>query len=222
MNEALPILALALLVPKRRPTRSLAVGFAPSREPMRERVDVEALELGEGSGRFVRLELGQSPARVARAILRSEAAALGLEREHVTPEMVAAYVDLVFCGPWNDRGHGTRGAARGEHVGPHGRTIRFVRCNPPNRARLRRGLPPIRNVEQGEPGRKARALDGLWALELPYLWWPPLNLERFKAGEVTTAGLRWHDGSSVLDPPPEVTAHPWLSVLDLQRGDHAA
>lgn len=218
MNVLLAAAAAVILWPKKKEGRELSLGLASSDA----RVDVEALELGDGAGRFVKLALGWSQAHTAAAILRAEAAALGLPASHVTPEMVGAYLDLTFAAPWNDRGYGTRGAASGDHVAPHGRTVRFVRCNANNRARLRRGLPPVRNVEEGERGRKARAVDAVFACELPYLWWPPLNRERFALGEVTVVGLAWDDGSSALDPPPFVTSLRWCDVEDVHGGQRHA
>lgn len=124
------------------------------------------------------------------------------------------YWDLVLAGWWNDLIYGTWGNARGEHVGPHGRTIRLHKQSPNNRLRISQGLAPMRNVERLEAGtfKRARAIDRAWALELPFLLLPRLNSGRLLRGQVTTKGVRWRDGSSSLSPPPPVARLGWAIV----------
>lgn len=125
-----------------------------------------------------------------------------------------AYWDLVLAGWWNDLIYGTWGNARGEHVGPHGRTIRLHKQSPNNRLRIAQGLAPMRNVERLDAGtsRRARVIDRAWAVERPFLMLPRLNGGRLLRGQVTTQGVRWRDGSSSLSPPPPVARLGWASV----------
>jgi hypothetical protein len=189
----------------------------------REAVDLADLERGiPFPGYLYQVRSQDTQARMAGDALYNAAKQAGLPEDVATrlynsPQARAAYLDLVFCAPWNDKLGGTYKAGGGDHKGPHSRTIRFVRAYPDNRERISTGNPPLRNVELGAPGQggKARALDPVFATHLPYLWLPPLNEEALAQGAVTTQGLRWDDDGSVLYPPPEVDALGWASVEDL-------
>lgn len=119
------------------------------------------------------------------------------------------YIDLILCAPSNDLTYGTWGFGKKAPVGPHGRGIRLLRYHPDNRARIHNREAPIRNIEMGEPADKrtgsAGPVDLDYAEEYEYLWLPRLNTRRiWEAGQVTTEGETWADGSSTMLPPPEV------------------
>ena len=121
-----------------------------------------------------------------------------------------ALFTLIVCGGWNDAFYGTYGYRVNTPAAPHGRGIDLRSCHFDNRSRLMDGQSPLRGVPCCEPkdsgsgiaeeGSTVVARQGSY----PYLWIPPLDLEALYRSEVTTRGLKWTDGSSQIDPPPEV------------------
>ncbi len=121
------------------------------------------------------------------------------------------YTTLIQCSPWNDALYGTWGYKSGKsYPGPHGRAIRMLPDHPPNRDYIMlQRKPPLRNVQMRNPNDKGKgnagAVDEQYAETWEYLWLPPLNLERlWNNRELTTEGVAWEDGSSVMLPPPPI------------------
>lgn len=123
----------------------------------------------------------------------------------------AKYTNIIQCSPWNDALYGTWGYADKSYPGPHGRAIRLLPHHPDNRSLIMQRQPPLRNVKMKTPNDKGKgnggAIDSEYRDTWEYLWFPPLNLERlYSTGEITTEGLSWDDGSSMMLPPPEIWA----------------
>jgi len=121
----------------------------------------------------------------------------------------AKYINLILCAPSNDLTYGTWGFGSKPPIGEHGRSIRLLKIHPDNRSRIMNQQPPIRNIELGEPADKRTgtggAIDPEYREEYEYLWFPRLNTERlWDASEITTEGVAWPDGSSMMLPPPEI------------------
>jgi len=62
---------------------------------------------------------------------------------------------------------------------------------------------PLRTVNINT-GARLPAYNAQNANRYPLLWLPAINLERLVEGEVTTFGMDYADGSSRLNPQPEV------------------
>jgi hypothetical protein len=145
---------------------------------------------------------------IARAALASGFAMAGAPRAlgDIPDAMVLAYVDLIACSPWNDAAYGTNdtGAAGGSlGLGPHGRGINMFPRHRDNVSALAVGNPAIRSTflngieDANVPGADK------WA----QLWLPPIRLDLLELGTVTTVGLEWSNGDSVIVPPPVVWNH---------------
>jgi hypothetical protein len=131
------------------------------------------------------------------------------------PGMRKALFDICVSQAWGDEVYGTYMLSSRDPIGPHGRGIPLVRFCAQNRQRildgeavmrvLPRGKPADRGV--GTPNRKTLHGTALGNVRLafPYLWIPVLDPVKLLHGFVTTRGMSWDaDGSSGLEPPPEV------------------
>ena len=126
----------------------------------------------------------------------------------IPDEEVLAYLALIVCSPWNDAAYGTNndqatGGTLG--LGPHGRGINMYARHHSNLTALVQGKKPTRTtLLNGAEDDLVDVSKGQW----PQLWLPPINLEALiNFGAVTTQGLEWSNGDSVLVPPPAAWAH---------------
>jgi len=113
------------------------------------------------------------------------------------------YLELIECGPYNDAVHATWGYAVGakygqEHVAPTGRVIRLVKYHPDNRKRIQQGLPPMRNIELGDPSwpKQDPPREAFWQWDeakqaFEYLWLPKLDYDAL-----------WNELRIAVDPEP--------------------
>lgn len=173
--------------------------------------------------------LGTAP----RSIVYQALLAFGGEAIAKVPAKRLAYLDLILCSGWNDYLYGTFGYGSGAHPGPHGRSIRMLRYHSDNRARLLAGAAPWRNIGIGAPGDggkgTGRPLESGRAEAFEYLWLPEISTQAIQAnGSITTEGVRWADGSSKINPPPEVvdigietSRDPGLSTYGCREGQIA-
>lgn len=107
-----------------------------------------------------------------------------------------------YCGgahPAKAGGQGRRAVV--DHVmGPKGLGLNWMPRHDDNRERL----------SQGRPARRTTAMNGDHILGVqgrkrPLVWIPPVDLERLqREGVVSSEGIYWADGSSVVRPPPSV------------------
>lgn len=119
------------------------------------------------------------------------------------------YIDLILCSPFNDFLFGTYGFGDGAREGPHGRSIRLLPLHASIRDDVFKRRPLTRNVEMKSLADKGsgsgRSVDSSLAGSFEYLWMPPINLEiLWSDRRITTEGLSWYDGSSVIYAPPEI------------------
>ncbi len=115
---------------------------------------------------------------------------------------------------WGDEVYGTFLVSTKDPVGRHGRGIPLSRCAAQNRLRIQAGEAAIRIVPRGRPrdrglgvpNRKAKHGTVLGSIQLarPYLWLSAINQDELLRGRVTTRGMCWEDGSTALEPPPQV------------------
>lgn len=206
-------IVLGVVVLAKGKRRRISVGFATEHD--------HSVTAG---GRFYTVRAADTHGSVAAGVLQAAALTAGAtaaeaEALAADPALRSAYLDLLFCSPENDDCYGTFGAAPSDHVGPHGRTIRFRKAYPDNAKRLDAGLPAIRNIEQGERGRKARTLDPVFATDYPCVWLVPIDGVVLLHRRIVTCGLvQHHDGANPLCWPP---GHPGVvSVDDVTRGAH--
>jgi len=141
------------------------------------------------------------------------------------------YTDLILCSPFNDLLYGTWGYGEKSHPGPHGRSIRMLPYHAGNRELIFQRQPPVRNIEMLTPAAKNTGSAGPISSEYretwEYLWLPPINLQAlWNDRRITTEGLAWDDGSSMLYPPPEIWAlgidvleDPGLSSYGCEQGE---
>jgi hypothetical protein len=146
-------------------------------------------------------------ARVALAAAYAMAGAPRLVGE-VPDSAVLQYVDLIACSPWNDKAYGTSSsvATGGEYgLGPHGRGVNMYPRHHDNIAALSAGQSPKRSTYlAGQGDNQVEGTNNKW----PQLWLPPIRLDLLASqDQVTTQGLAWSNGDSVLVPPPMVWAH---------------
>lgn len=130
------------------------------------------------------------------------------------PGMRKAFFDLCVGQAWGDETYGTYFLSTKDPVGPHCRGIPIVRFCADNRQRLLDGEAAMRVLPVGKPehrglgapNRKTLHGTSLGKLRLmfPFLWLPVLNPEQLLRGVVTTRGMSWQDGTSALEPPPEI------------------
>ena len=122
------------------------------------------------------------------------------------------YIDLILCAGPNDLLYGTYGYGEKARPGPHGRSITLRPLHPDNRSLIASGEQPLRNITMLSPderkaGKRARAVDREFSEGFEYLWLPPLEpTALYERGQITTEGLTWPDGTSMMWPPPEVQA----------------
>lgn len=180
--------------------------------------DVDALErIRPTVGAFYQVRkgdtfFGRGPQAIAYNALVDFARGIGMGEEEAASFARAhrvQYVDLILCSGWNDLLYGTWGYGSKAHAGPHGRSIRLIPKHADNRDRLSRGEPPLRVIQMRTPSDKRRgnagAVDRAYVDGYEYLWLPGLNPEEAASRRVLTAeGAAWPDGSSVMNPPPEV------------------
>ncbi len=122
------------------------------------------------------------------------------------------YYTLILCSPWNDALYATYGygAAIGSFDSPMNRAIRLMPSHPDNITRIRAGLPPSRNISMGNassPGDGSGKPVDSGKRNLELLWLPAINLQTLweSGGDmITTEGMDWDDGTTMLMPPPIV------------------
>lgn len=113
-----------------------------------------------------------------------------------------AYLHAIQCGGWNAALYGSKVFSSKAVPSPNGLAIRALPYHAANYERIVSGLAPMRllNVETGNGTGKA--------LEL--LWLPPLVraalLDMSRQIQVSTSGLVWQDGTSMMLPPPQIQA----------------
>lgn len=196
---------------------------APAAEP----VSIVELEAQDPTmGRFYQVVRGDrlggtGRAGIAYRALRQKALEVAQARGDEDPEGYAQrvagsvtnrtrYLDLILCSGFNDILYGTYGYTDKAHAGPHGRSIVLRPIHPDNRTLIANGEAPIRNVTMLSPderraGKRANAVDREFAEGFEYLWLPDIDGDAlYDDGEITTEGLRWADGSSVMWAPPQV------------------
>jgi len=147
---------------------------------------------------------------IARYALGSAYAMAGAPRSvwSIPDQEVLDYLALIVCSPWNDTAYGTSSAAAvggSLGLGPQGRGINMYPRHHNNIQALIAGKKPQRTtLLDGNIDQLAPESGNSW----PQLWLPPINLDMLKDfGVVTTQGLEWSNGDSVLVPPPMVWAH---------------
>lgn len=121
-----------------------------------------------------------------------------------------------YCGGTDPSLPGADGKTHEDlHVlGPNGRGLNWLSRHAHNRERIAQGLSPARaTTDEGEP-----LIDDLRSAK-PLLWITPISLKALRGDEpvVTTQGMRWSDGRSMLEAPPPVRA---LGLLkDVREGE---
>lgn len=125
-----------------------------------------------------------------------------------------ALFDLCVSQVWADELYGTYLISAKDPVGPHGRGIPLVRFCANNRTRLESGDAVMRVVPRGEPSDRGLGTPnrktlrdtvlGDVRLSFPYLWISALNVTELLRGRVTTRGVSWYDGTTGMEPPPQV------------------
>lgn len=118
------------------------------------------------------------------------------------------YLNLIFCSPWNDALYGTFGydpSKIGEFSSPMGRAIRLLPYHYDNLQAISESRTPHRNIHMSESSGDeggTRVESGGNSLE--FLWLPKLNPVMLLDGVISTEGMDWDDGSSMIMPPPIV------------------
>lgn len=148
-----------------------------------------------------------------RAAMRAAKDA-GAEKPDLFAERIASnankrvqYAYLVLSSFFNDTCYGTWGYGARCLPGPHGRAFVFRACHADNRARISEGEAPMRTIPLCKPDDKGTGVAAKQAegKHREYLWLPMLNLEAlWEHQTITTQGVKWPDGSSGIEPPPEV------------------
>lgn len=149
------------------------------------------------------------------ATLKGRKDAEALARKNAeNPALRKALFDLCVSQRWADELYATYMVSSKDPVGPTGRGIPLARSCAGNRQRILDGEAPVRLVPRGVPSDRGLGVPnrktlhgtrlGDLRLSLPYLWICMLDPDALLDGRVTTKGVRWHDGASGLEPPPEV------------------
>jgi len=152
------------------------------------------------AGYAAAVEVGGANDEEARAFAKS-IASKGANR--------AKYRDLIQCSAWNDVLYGTWGYGSDPQPGPHGRAITLLPIHADNRERILSRESPIRNIHMRKASDKgkgnAHAIDPEYRDGYEYLWMPALNLVAlWEQRRITSEGMTWDDGSSMMNPPPEI------------------
>lgn len=145
--------------------------------------------------------------------LEHEAAIAFAQSVAYDPEARLDYMYLILCSPWNDALYGTHGydaAYIGNFDSNSGRALRLQGMHYDNYDRIRQGIPPKRNIRLGNPStpgdKSGTPMNGA-QLSYEFLWLPAINLQKLwssQGQDITTEGMEWEDGSTVLMPPPIV------------------
>lgn len=148
---------------------------------------------------------------IARYALGSAYAMAGAPRSifSIPAEEVIDYLALIVCSPWNDTAYGTTnsliatGGVLG--LGPHGRGVNMTKRHRDNIAALVQGISPERTTLIN--GNTDSLVEGD-SSSFPQIWLPPIRLDLLRDfGTVTTQGMEWSNGDSVMVPPPTVWQH---------------
>lgn len=124
-----------------------------------------------------------------------------------TSRMRLDYIHSMSSGPrWNMRLYGTGRVSKRfpkDYLVPvlgKGLSVAFLPRNDDALAALLEGFQPAMTVDSGtgEPDGRGNCYG------LP--WLPPVDRDAFRQGEITCAASAWSDGSSALDPDPELLA----------------
>lgn len=122
------------------------------------------------------------------------------------PQMRRDYAILIVCAPFQDSLYSQPNATVDPNIwvqGPNGRTTALFPRHANQEARMANAQSPLRTVNINT-GARLPAYNAQNANRYPLLWLPAINLERLVEGEVTTFGMDYADGSSRLNPQPEV------------------
>jgi hypothetical protein len=117
-----------------------------------------------------------------------------------------ALADLQASGEFNDAMFGTSATelvgGRGG-IGPHDRGINWEPRHAPVRELLSRRVTPYRTTKiNGQ-----RLEEHIEANHRPLIWNPAINLDVLRnERRISVEGMNWPDGSSMIEPPPAVTA----------------
>ena len=150
------------------------------------------------AGKFYQVRAPDSPEAVVRAAL----AGVGTYSDR----QVLEYLYCVSSSPWNLDRYGTPSTSDrypARYLVPGfglGLRAAFLPRNAEALDMMRRGLVPPRTVDK----RRARSQGDHTAYGL--LWMPPVCPEAMSMGEVTCAPFEWEDGSSTINPDPELLA----------------
>ncbi len=184
----------------RMPTVRGSVALAVAPEPSRLGELLEMHVSGEAlPNKFYQVREGDTPVTIARAVLASVGR---FDEAHV--------LDYVYCftsAPFNLDRYGTPSTSRRFparwRIPGFGRGLRgaFVPHNADALAAMHGGKLPARTVDE----RTGKPLDPE-ARELGLVWLPPVDPGRLAEGIVTCSGFSWPDGSSTLNPDPELMA----------------
>lgn len=171
-------------------------------ESLRERVDrlLQAFVSDEPRpGFFYQVQDGDTLPDVAAAALESVG--------DFTDEQLEQYIFCISSGPrWNVRKYSTPSTSKSFGnallVPGLGRGIRvaFLPRNDDALDAMLEGRMPLMTVD----ARTGAPIGDHGAFGL--LWLPPVDAVELAAGEVTCAPFSWTDGSSTIDPPPELLA----------------
>ena len=147
---------------------------------------------------------------ISRVALSSAYAMAGAARQlsEIPDAQVLAYLALIACSPWNDKAYGASNPAvvGGElGLGPHSRGVNMLPRHANN----------VGALAQGKAAKRTTTLTGgvdqtvdTPANSWPQLWLPPIRLDMLRdLGVVSTQGLEWSNGDSVIVPPPVVWNH---------------
>lgn len=117
-----------------------------------------------------------------------------------------ALAELQASGEFNDAMYGTTATALvggRKGLGPHERGINWERRHAPVRDLLTRRVTPYRTTKiNGQ-----RLDEYIEANNRPLVWNPAINLDVLRnERRISVDGMQWSDGSSMIEPPPMVTA----------------
>lgn len=190
---------LSIVAPEDDPDVALEIEteVAATRQERIEDLLKEFVTDDPAAGKFYQVQFGDTPEDVARAVL----SAFG----EPTQAQILDYIHCVSGGTYNLDLFGTPSTSNtfppAYLVPGLGRGLRaaFLPRNDDALALMLSGLAPRMRVHPvtGAPAANATSY-GL-------LWLPPVDPDAFaELGEVTCWGISWDDGSSTLDPPPEL------------------
>lgn len=156
---------------------------------------------------------GRSIAYQALLVAAYFAEQLGLLPPGVTPADIAGdpqlrvdMAQLINCSPFNDSVYSQANSTVAENwlKGINGRSATFRPVMAPIRELIEAGESPIRTISVATGTRLPGITNQVPANQYPFLWIPAINLQALAQGVVTTQGMNYSDGSSRINPHPEI------------------